>query len=167
MKIKEKDFEIYKGNRPKVLLLGNGLCRAFGGMSWDDFLDDIKDKELFPLEAKKYNLPMPLKAEMLTNNTLATRMREIVKDSGTDKKTSWKNFTSTNTEMRNYIRELIFDRFNFVLTTNYSYEIEAGLLNTEVLRPKKIKELMNFTEIERAQTQFMINTFNLIKDIPI
>lgn len=173
MKIREKEFEIYKNERPKVLLLGNGLCRAYGGISWDGLLDEIKDNETFPRRASEYILPMPLKAAMLTNNSLAKKMRELVKrkgsqDSNEEKtRTDWSSFVKTTSEMRDCIRELIVGRFDYVLTTNYSYEIEAALLNEENLSENKIESLQNYYEVNNAQTKFMINTFNFASDYPV
>lgn len=93
MQIKEKEFNIFAGERPKVLLLGNGLCRAYGGMSWDQLLDEIKDQNAFPHPACEYVMPMPLKAAMLANNTLSKQLRKIVaEDSGgrtQQQQTSW------------------------------------------------------------------------------
>lgn len=73
----EKEYDLGK-RRPQVLFLGNGLCRAYGGMSWNGLLDAIKDKSRYPGEAKNYLMPMPLKAAMLTNNRLAIKLREVV-----------------------------------------------------------------------------------------
>lgn len=167
MKLEERAFRIFDNERPRVLLLGNGLCRAFGGMSWDKLLDEIKDKDSFPLQSDRYLMPMPLKAEMLTNNTLASSMKKIVRESQTEKYLSWKNFTSTNEVMRIFIQDMIIDRFDYVLTTNYSYEIEAGLLNAEAVTPDQITKLMNYTEVDNAQTHFLINTFNIVGETPI
>ena len=171
MKTKEKEFRIFSGDRPKVLLLGNGLCRAYDGMSWDQLLDEIKDKKAFPHPARNYLLPMPLKAAMLANNTLSRKLREIATEGITGdlhtEKTTWKNFVCTTEEMRSQIRRLVNCGFDYILTTNYSYEIEAALLGEETLGPQRISKLMNFHEVDHAQTQFLINTFNQVGGIPI
>ena len=171
MKIPEREFRIYAGERPKVLLLGNGLCRAYDGMSWDGLLDEIKDQGAFPYPAHKYVMPMPLKAAMLTNNTISDKLRRIVAEGNADKlqqtKTNWGSFIKTTAPMRDQIRKLVNCNFDYVLTTNYSYEIEAALLSEEKLSPQKILKLMNFCEVENAQTQFLINTFNMVGDTPI
>lgn len=171
MKCAEREFKIYDGERPKVLLLGNGLCRAYGGMSWDKLLDEIKDSEVFPQAARNYVMPMPLKAAMLANNALANKLRRIVaegKATDTQSETiNWGSFIKTTAHMRVQIRKLINCDFDYVLTTNYSYEIEAALLGKEKLRPKDIAELMNFHEVDSAQLKFLINTFNLVENVPI
>ena len=173
MRIREKEFRIYEGERPRVLLLGNGLCRAYGGISWDGLLDEIKDRSKYPKEAKSYIMPMPLKAAMLTNNSLASKMREITKetetqsDAMTTRKIDWRNFTFTTLEMREAIKAIIARHFDYVLTTNYSYEIEAALTGDESLTSKRIITMMNFHEVDYAQTQFLINTFNLADSVPV
>ena len=172
MKTIEREFNIFEGKRPRVLLLGNGLNRAYNGKSWDQLLDSIKEAEEFPLNAEKYIMPMPLKAAMLTNNKLASKMREIVKNANPsdnghkEQKITWQDFTMTNPEMRRQIRRIV-KHFDYVLTTNYSYEIEMALLETENLSAKQIAKYMSFHEIDNAQTKFLINTYNCVKDTPI
>ena len=171
MKCAEREFKIYDGERPKVLLLGNGLCRAYDGMSWDKLLDEIKDRELFPQAARNYAMPMPLKAAMLANNTLADKLRRIVTEGKTaDTQTEsidWGSFIKTTVHMREQIKKLINCDFDYVLTTNYSYEIEAALLDKENPSPEDITKLMNFYEVDYAQKKFLTNTFNLVENVPI
>lgn len=171
MKLPEKEFNIYAGERPKVLLLGNGLCRAYGGMSWDVLLDEIKDSTAFPQAASNYIMPMPLKAAMLANNSLSDKLRKIVAEGNTGEiqqsKTNWDSFIKTTEQMREHIKKLVNSDFDYVLTTNYSYEIEAALLDKEKLSPQGITQLMNFYEVDNAQKQFLINTFNLANNIPV
>lgn len=171
MKLPEKEFNIYAEERPKVLLLGNGLCRAYGGMPWDMLLDEIKDSSAFPQAASSYIMPMPLKAAMLANNTLSDKLRKIVAEGNASEiqqsTTNWGSFVKTTEQMREHIKKLVGCDFDYVLTTNYSYEIEAALLGKEKLSPQGIAQLMNFCEVDNAQTQFLINTFNLVNNIPV
>lgn len=170
MKKPEKEFVIGE-KRPRVLFLGNGLCRAFGGMSWNGLLDELKEKEQYPVKAQNYLMPMPLKAAMLTNNTLASKMRNVVKPyekqnpkiDGYD----WTCFIKVTPEIRDHLVWLIHDNFDYVLTTNYSYEIEAAILNRKNLTEIQISRIMHFHEVDHAQTQFLINTFNEADGIPI
>jgi hypothetical protein len=173
VKIREKEYKIYAEERPKVLLLGNGLIRAYGGVSWDGFLDEIKDKKAFPHPARQYMVPMPLKAAMLANNNLSANLREIVKEakvgqaSSQDRKIDWGSFVYTTEEMQSQICRLASCGFDYILTTNYSYEIEAALLGEEKLSPQRISKLMNFHEVNNAQIQFLTNTFNLVGNTPV
>ncbi len=160
MRIKEKEFSISEGKRPCVLLIGNGLCRAFGGMDWDSFLDDIKDRHRFPEPAKNYCMPMPLKAAMLSDGKLAEKMRQ-------QKAMRFDLFSSSNPEQRKAISLLVNAGFDYILTTNYTYEIECALLNTDNLTEKKIAKLMSTVGIDHPQTQYFINTFNNAGDKPV
>lgn len=168
MKTIEKEFNIYKNMRPRVLLLGNGLCRSFGGMSWNKLLDEIKDPK-FALEANRYVLPMPLKAAMLAGKDLASKMRKLVTkmSSEGEEGVDWTSFVKTTMEMRQRISNLIIDNFDYVLTTNYSYEIEASILGLQTLTPEKIRLLMNYHEVKNAQNKFLINTYNKANGVPV
>jgi len=173
MKIPEKEFKIYSEERPKVLLLGNGLCRAYGGLSWDGLLDQIKEKDKYPYDARDYIMPMPLKAVMLTNNSLAKRMKRITEESrnndvnAKNESISWDSFIKTTADMEERIKEVIMQGFDYVLTTNYSYEIEASLLSRKALSKRQIEGMMNFHEVNNAQKKYLINTYNLVGLVPI
>ena len=168
MKIQEKEFNVYKGERPKVLLLGNGICRAYNGVSWNGLLDEIKDKDRFPHEAYRYVMPMPLKAAMLTGNCLGARMRDLVKENREgDSGYGWNSFVSTTPEMQDSIKRLADLGFDYILTTNYSYEIEASLLPEGSITRTRILSLMDYCEVDNAQTHFLINTFNTVDGLPV
>ena len=161
MKVEGKKYCFYAGERPKVLLLGNGINRAFDGDSWDKMLDKLKDRERFPMESKKYLMPMPLKAAMLTQNSLATKMRGIIsKNSSDDSSYSWANFATANKDLRDFLSSLFSLGFDYILTTNYSYENEAALLGKESVTENEIRKLQNHTINPKAQTKFLLNTFN-------
>ena len=64
---KPRSFKISTGKCPKVLLLGNGISRAFSEQnSWDDLLAKISDESI-PLPITN-EMPMPLKATILSKN---------------------------------------------------------------------------------------------------
>lgn len=170
MKKTEKEFVIDK-RRPQVLFLGNGLCRAYGGISWNGLLDELKEKDQYPVDAKSYLMPLPLKAAMLTNNSLAKKMRNIVmphdkQDPKVDRY-DWTSFIKVTPEMKVQLIRLIHDQFDYVLTTNYSYEIEAAILDQKNLSVSQISDSMNFYEINNAQRKFLLNTYNEVGGIPI
>lgn len=170
MKKPEKEF-IVSEKRPQVLFLGNGICRAFGGMSWNGLLDKLKEEAMYPDNANNYLLPMPLKAAMLTNNRLATKMRNVVK--AHDKQNpkvdgyDWSSFVKVTPEMKAHLLNLIGKRFDYVLTTNYSYELEAAIVGQDSLSASQIGKMMHFHEVDHAQTRFLANTFNEAKDVPV
>ena len=74
-KLEAKAFDLAE-RKPKVLLLGNGLSRAYNAGSWDHFLDSInRKKDEFPVPTD-INMPMPLKIILLTDNHVGTAMKD-------------------------------------------------------------------------------------------
>ena len=57
-----------KSNHPKVLLVGNGLNLAYGGVSWTNLLKQIARPGDLPLN--ELQSPMPLQAILMTNNNI-------------------------------------------------------------------------------------------------
>ena len=156
-----KPLNISAGERPKVLLLGNGIVQAFGkGKSWNKFLGAIKGDDDFTLEAKKYQMPMPLKATMLTGNSAQSKIKEFCTENQ-----DWG--LSVNKRQKEFLQKLLALNFDHILTTNYSCEIECASLNIPKISKEYIKEKQCFysTENEKgSQRKFYITTFNRIKD---
>lgn len=115
-------LQIEYGQVPKVLLLGNGINRAFDYASWDDLIKSISTKELSKNEELcMSNVPYPLQPVILTNDHLDTRMKEIsqplsVLRASKDEEVLLRQFASLPVDA--------------ILTTNYTYELERALDNT-------------------------------------
>ena len=62
--------------RPQVLLLGNGVNRAFGGGSWGQLIRDISCNGSLP-EDCVLHLPMPLRAILVTGDTVGVQLRQV------------------------------------------------------------------------------------------
>ena len=145
-------FKIYKGERPKVLLLGNGIPRAFGGESWNELLKKISDKSYsFTITD---DMPMPLKATLLSNNKLKSKLEELV-----DSK--WG--LSVKPKEKEFLQKLLALDFDYILTTNYSCEIECALLNMNEITRDHIKERRAHYS-DGMQTKFLIKTCNYFDD---
>ena len=110
------------GQTPKVLLIGNGINRAFDYASWDDLIKSISTKDLSENEKLcMSNVPYPLQPVILTNDHLDTRMKEIsqplsVLRASKDEEVLLRQFASLPVDA--------------ILTTNYTYELESALDNT-------------------------------------
>lgn len=110
------------GHIPKVLLLGNGINRAFDFASWDDLIKSISTKNLSEdEEICMQNVPYPLQPVILTNDHLGTRMKEISQPLS--------ELRATPNE------ELLLEKYaslpvDAILTANYTYELEKTLDNT-------------------------------------
>lgn len=107
------------GTRPNVLLLGNGINRAFDFGSWDDLIGDIQtvnlsEKERWALK----RLPYPLQPVVLTGDHVGTGM----------KKAAASLCALTPVEEQQQLLRMAADRpVDAILTTNYTYELEKSL----------------------------------------
>ncbi|MBO4639193.1 MAG: SIR2 family protein [Treponema sp.] len=136
--------------RPKVLLLGNGIARAFNkGASWNELLKEITDESLFSTDVN-YEMPMPLKAALLSNNKLESKL-----DSFIASQQKWG--LSVNKSQQKFLQELLNLNFDYILTTNYTYEIECALLNMSEITKGHIQERRKYYS-DSVQKKFLINT---------
>lgn len=107
------------GTRPKILLLGNGINRAFGSDSWGDILGRIScgtytKKEIELLKG----MPYPLQA-VVASGACVDKGVELFAEKLCDAK--------LGEQHRDVLISLINNNFDAILTTNYSYEIEAAI----------------------------------------
>ena len=65
-------------NVPQILLLGNGINRAFQGDNWRGVLNHIKTRD--DIDANKLNCPMPLQAILITDNHVNEAMKNHRKE---------------------------------------------------------------------------------------
>ena len=57
--MKQDELKVEYGQIPKVLLLGNGINRAYDFASWDDLIESIRTKELTTAEKESIgNVPI-------------------------------------------------------------------------------------------------------------
>ena len=125
--------------RPRILLLGNGINRAFNEDSWSELLEKIKlDK--YDDELSKYEMPMPLKATLLTDNN-ANKSIENTLDLE-------KVYGPYNQELVNFLRRYTKLEFTDILTTNYGYEIEASLLDDGQINNNRLQKIQGCKKIK-------------------
>ncbi len=136
---------------PKVLLLGNGLNRAFGGGSWNKLLSDISEPHIEEAEVNQIDCPEPLKVILVTNDKVDAVLRN-------HKDLFFGNMNENKSEILRQILRLGFDD---ILTTNYSYELEMAALGLSSITEKKIISLMSHSdEVKRAEPKYLLHTFN-------
>lgn len=151
---KGRTFNISAGERPKVLLLGNGIARTFfNGGNWDNLIDDcIKDTKKFKEKSDKYCMPFPLKAEMLSNNKLASKIeKNKLKIASLPPKTPLD---------QEYLKNLLKLNFDYLLTTNFTYELECALLQVTEIEIEKIEQMK--TEINNSRKPKPLCRFNKV-----
>ena len=150
-----KTFDLRK-EKPKVLLLGNGLSRAYNASSWDHFLDSInRKKEEFP-EPDKNDMPMPMKIILLTDNHVGEAMKD-------NKEYFLRGFyDELDDGVYDQIRKLFDCDFDYILTTNYSYELEYAVYGDK-LTENRIKSIQKYVDVQRAESKYMLHTFNQLE----
>ena len=153
-KLEPKSFDLTVRN-PKVLLLGNGLSRAYNAASWDHFLDSInRKKEEYP-SPKDIDVPMPLKIILLTDNHVGSAMKE-------NKEYFLKGFyNELDKDICVQIRKLFDCGFDYILTTNYSYELEYTVYGDKITE-NKLQGIQRYIDVNRAENKYMLHTFNQV-----
>ena len=108
-----KETERMKSSMLQVLLIGNGINQAYGGISWPELLSKIRVRSDYHTEALKS--PMPLQAILLTNNNIKDALRN-------NKEAFYGEIRSP--EQEQVLISLLDMDADDILTTNYSYELE-------------------------------------------
>jgi hypothetical protein len=105
---------------PRILLLGNGINRAYDFTSWDGLIESLRTKELSEEEKRAVKkVPYPLQPVIMTDDQIDQQMKEIA-----DELSEQKASEEEETLLRRYA-SLPMDA---ILTTNYTYEIEKALI---------------------------------------
>ena len=138
--------------RPQVLLLGNGINRAFGDKSWEDLITALKTNEKISLDDEEIKkIPYPLQV------TLAARGNVNVCES---ERLSLICGRENIDDMQPVLQKLYAIGFDDVLTTNYSYELER------TIQPKVKPDgsnLLSFQNNEspdcRAEKKYLLHTY--------
>lgn len=135
------------GTIPNILLLGNGINKAFGKSSWDDLINEMAT-EMFTDEEKKRieTMPYPLRPVIVTNDQVDRQL---------DKISSKMAVTDLEPQQAELIRELVSLNFDGILTTNYTYEIETAIDENFYCKPKSAcKNRKYMAEVTSSDKQF-------------
>ena len=134
---------------PQVLLLGNGLNLAYGGISWTNLLKGIAARDDIP---EDLGCPMPLLAILYTNNDIKTAM-------ATQKQLLFGSLA--NPSQTAVLRAILTYGFDEILTTNYSYELEMAALGKTVDDERFIKKMAEHTDkVSRVEGKYLLHSYN-------
>lgn len=156
MMTKARNVSPKEYNIPKVLFIGNGILRAFGGESWNKFLASIATYEEYKKEEniKKIDCPAPLKAILVTEDKVDSAMREKFKDA---------ERICISEDLKDILYRLMSLEFTHILTTNYTYELENLSTYPDSPSDNHIKKMMSHSsEVNRAESQYLLHTYNEI-----
>ncbi len=135
---------------PQVLLLGNGLNLAYGGISWSKLIESIAKRNDFIWSESK--IPMPLQAILATDDHIKTALEEhndLFRG-------------ALQTEDQKYILQVLLTTgFDDILTTNYSYELEEAAIGKNELSDSQIKKLMHYTS-QSWERNYLLHTYNQV-----
>lgn len=141
--------------RKKVLLLGNGLNRAFGGLSWGELMSRINTSVY---DAKKLTCPMLLQAILVTQDHIG----QIMKGYKAGENPFYGSVESE--ELRGMLRKLLLAGFSDILTTNYSYELEiAATGNMQVSDRHLIHTCRTSVPGKRKEPKYLLHTYQKVE----
>lgn len=147
--------------RMKVLFLGNGLCRAYGGEDWKRHLHLINtNPRIDILDAKYERVPYSLKAVIATDDKIS----DVLSTDAADKLLFGLETIDT---IREPICSLVNLGFDHILTTNYSYEIERSL-DSDFQRQGTYKghlirdfnKVTSMSGLSSPEEKYFLHTFN-------
>ena len=121
---------------PNVLLLGNGINRAFGFLSWDGLLNPASKNKSLSLDG----VPYPLQAVILTNDNVDVFTKEISSELCKMKACD---------EQDVLLRRLSMMEWDAILTTNYTYELEKAIFKDFKIASEKTSKYRKYA-VEKA-----------------
>ena len=142
-------------NRPKVLLVGSGVLQAYNGMSWEKYLESISNEEKRKGMIKRLTdekCPSPLQAIILTEDHVDEKL-----------KSKKKVFLDPDVNLDCYelLRGFLRVGFDEILTTNYTYELEAASLSSPQITEYRLRKMRRDTQ-ENAKLRYLIHTYNSV-----
>ena len=141
-------------SHPQVLLLGNGINRAFGGGSWGQLIREITVNPNLPQDCQLH-LPMPLRAILVTGDTVDQRLREV-------QSTLYGKMGDPG--HGDMLRQTLALGFDHILTTNFSYELEAAARDDEPVSDLALRRMMRHTAGgRRAESKYLLYTYEELK----
>ncbi len=138
---------------PQVLLLGNGLNMAYTGKSWGNVIQELWCNPRVCKEDKMVQqLPYPLQAVLATDDSVDASLKNYSIDTITD-----------SPELTKILQSLLCTGFDHILTTNYTYELEAAASADMPLSDGNIKKLMAHTSrVTKAESKYLLHTYNRV-----
>ena len=138
---------------PQVLLLGNGINRAYGDKSWDVLIRNLQKNKKISLDDPEIEMmPYPLKVVLATGNKV---------DSSITEQTELFYGSEDIEDRKGILESLIALGFDEILTTNYGYELERTVDCQIKWNGKNLKKYMTTREkTERAESKYLLHTYN-------
>ena len=142
---------------PIFYLLGNGINRAFELNSWDELLAQVSRKNLSEEEKKAVErMPYPMQAVIVTDDRVHENLEQLA-DALLN--------TKMSAEQLGILRDYLRLRFDAVLTTNYTYEIENAIDDKFYCKKRTAsKYRFHSKDGTKAEEQFGIYKYMKVSD---
>ncbi len=142
-------LRIPRGTRPRVLLLGNGLNRVYGGASWAGLLEKINRTDFTPEQVK--GIPMPMQAVLLSEDHVDVSLKDLRRELTRCELHPW---------LEGLLRKLLAMPFDCILTPNFTYELECAADPRFLEVPSRHRRYQRHTRaVDRAEREFMLHTY--------
>ncbi len=151
--------------REKTLLLGNGINRAFGLISWDELIKkELKDSGITEEQAKKLTMPYSMQIILATNDNVQEYItqKDVSSALRGDVENSEDKMSAVQ-EHREMLERILNLGFDNIITTNYSYELEKAAFGITKINDCKLKNSMHHTDaVKTAEGKYMLHTYNSV-----
>ena len=136
---------------PKVLLIGNGLNKAFTDAKLlKEILRDMTSNENITGDME-LKMPFPLEVVLRTNDSVNNRLAGI----------SRQMYGKVDDRYRQVIRKILSMGFDEIITTNYSYEIEIGASDKDSISDYELRKMQRHTKaVSKAESMYLLHTYN-------
>ena len=140
------------GHRPRVLLLGNGLNRVYGGASWTGLLEEI-NRTHFTTEQVR-SLPFPLQAVLLSDDHVDLSLKSLRQKLTACEMHPW---------LEEQLKKLLALPFDAILTANFTYELEFAADPEFGAVPYRARRYRRHTKaVSQAEKRFMLSTYYML-----
>ena len=157
----KEQLQIAYDQIPKVLLLGNGINRAYGFASWNSLIESIRTKELSTEEKESIkNIPYPLLPVVLTGDHVGTQMKNI---------SMQLSELDTHPQERELLLCFASLPVDSILTANYTYELEKSINDNFVCLPGRRCRFRKtaYAESSKYSTELLHTYFSFDNHPPI
>lgn len=144
-----------ENNTKKVLLIGNGIARCFNSSSWFEIIEDIaKEHKVDYKEIVK--LYPPSQIVVASNNDLENVAKDIADKliDKVDNKICNNNFCNSNC----LLNTILSKRFDSILTTNYSNELERCFMHKKNL--SKVSKKYTMPNLPEKKKRFQLYRYS-------
>ena len=117
MPMRPTPLTISPHRRPKVLLLGNGMNRVFGGASWSGLLEKINRTDFTADQVK--GIPFPMQAVLLSKDHVDVSLHDLQRELTHCEVHPW---------LSEQLQRLLAMPFDCILTPNFTYEIQCAVM---------------------------------------